>query len=1119
MSAGYTNLRTVSYRDTIAELIARANQTHTRATGVQVFSPGDGMAYEDSEGFLNPVSPALFDDAKSQIAEASEALVAAEAELEAAQGRIDETAVLLGQLDEQAAASAEQVAEVVKDMEADRTRLTATAAELETLKPRLGNVEGALADSEAKVEAASSAAASASTTAEAAKATADSLQAKLDAALSAQPGLLADPSFESPDAWQVYSGVQVKADSRASSGKNVLYMPPGSGSSVFAYARQPANVVKGHKYRITVRVLVESAPAQDAIRVLYRDGSTLAYKGLAAGPVLSSQELVVGQWSLVQWDWEAPESTSLGFGVQVASHTVGKAVDDFQIVDITEQADLALRVEDAKRVASEAAVKAADAATKAGQALTAASGKATIQHKTTAPQGVGIATGDVWMQWTAFPGGVVTGQWSWDGKAWQPQQLSHQVLSSVDLGKATVGELEGSFLKANSVDVNRLTVGVGGNVIPDPNFTSADLTAARIAASFGTWVHVRSGATPYVESPSSTDAVTWRFSEPVARKAIPTAPGQRWRLSVPVNPGGGSARVNVRWFDAAGVATYVAGTPYVYGTAVAEAAALWTAPPTAVSFLVEVFAPSTTSARVVQVHAGASVRSMTGAVHIEDGAITAPKVNAESVAGALGQFIKVQAQNVEVTDTLAARVLSAATSQVATSFVTDRLVVGTGTDATVLEVLGTAVVNDLNLRGTLRGRDAILDGTLDVEQLNVTEDMAATIGRFMSVETKKLIVTEAAVMQHVTAIEGIITPKITASEARIGELLAAKASIADIEGGNLTLSGSFRSAGIGHPSVVIPQAWRWSEDRTMIAVWLTADGSAPGLGATGGSASGMWVDNAAVQTATTTKIPFPLHLRGRDGGGVRVWGDLALNSGQLASLPGQDLVVWPGFNQVKQPDGSFKISQNAFKVRSSGVDVQNASGVMEMTSLGSAEYNAVGPLTLRGAASLVLQSNGNISLRKTNGDTYRQSWSGGGLLDLKMGASSGAIYTDTSSRRYKTDIQTMDPDHDWLDRRTVWYRDRRAVETAEAVEARQAAGDCAPVTAEEADLIAAASRLTPGRIAEEGGDSPQVIWQDGQVEAWDYSRDGVMLTPHVREHRDKIADLEARIAELESALL
>ena len=42
---------------------------------------------------------------------------------------------------------------------------------------------------------------------------------------------------------------------------------------------------------------------------------------------------------------------------------------------------------------------------------------------------------------------------------------------------------------------------------------------------------------------------------------------------------------------------------------------------------------------------------------------------------------------------------------------------------------------------------------------------------------------------------------------------------------------------------------------------------------------------------------------------------------------------------------------------------------------------------------------------------------------------------------------------------------------------------------------------------------------EGEVLAWDYARETVVLRHFVREHRDKIADLEARIAELESALL
>ena len=132
MSAGYTNLRTVSYRDTIAELLDRAKQTHTRATGVQVFSPGDGMAYEDTEGFINPISPALFDDAKSQIAEASEALVAVEAELEAAQGRIDAAGEVLDAADQAAAAAvaeARAVAEGLAQMQATGAGVTPDMAD------------------------------------------------------------------------------------------------------------------------------------------------------------------------------------------------------------------------------------------------------------------------------------------------------------------------------------------------------------------------------------------------------------------------------------------------------------------------------------------------------------------------------------------------------------------------------------------------------------------------------------------------------------------------------------------------------------------------------------------------------------------------------------------------------------------------------------------------------------------------------------------------------------------------------------------------------------------------------------------------------------------------------
>ena len=57
-----------------------------------------------------------------------------------------------------------------------------------------------------------------------------------------------------------------------------------------------------------------------------------------------------------------------------------------------------------------------------------------------------------------------------DGSTWQDEALSHQVLASLDLGKATVGELDGIRIKANTVTADRLLVGIGDNYVPDPFF-------------------------------------------------------------------------------------------------------------------------------------------------------------------------------------------------------------------------------------------------------------------------------------------------------------------------------------------------------------------------------------------------------------------------------------------------------------------------------------------------------------------------------------------------------------------------------------------------------------------------------------------------------------------------
>lgn len=68
------------------------------------------------------------------------------------------------------------------------------------------------------------------------------------------------------------------------------------------------------------------------------------------------------------------------------------------------------------------------------------------------------------------------------------------------------------------------------------------------------------------------------------------------------------------------------------------------------------------------------------------------------------------------------------------------------------------------------GRDLIVPGTLDVRQLNVTEKLAAEIVSAMSAETKKLVVTEDAVLQRATVIENIVTPELISKKIQVEQL-------------------------------------------------------------------------------------------------------------------------------------------------------------------------------------------------------------------------------------------------------------------------------------------------------------------------------------------------------------
>lgn len=76
--------------------------------------------------------------------------------------------------------------------------------------------------------------------------------------------------------------------------------------------------------------------------------------------------------------------------------------------------------------------------------------------------------------------------------------------------------------------------------------------------------------------------------------------------------------------------------------------------------------------------------------------------------------------------------------------------------------IGDTAAAQINDRQLIVGRDAVVPGTLDVEQLNVTEQMSAQMVSAMSVESKKLVVTEEAILNRLTVIQDIVTPTLVA---------------------------------------------------------------------------------------------------------------------------------------------------------------------------------------------------------------------------------------------------------------------------------------------------------------------------------------------------------------------
>lgn len=292
--------------------------------------------------------------------------------------------------------------------------------------------------------------------------------------------------------------------------------------------------------------------------------------------------------------------------------------------------------------------------------------------------------------------GEIFAEYQWDGKAWKSVSFGDSVLSSLDVGKvtggtgafqqffadkliaadATIEKLWVDGLAARAIATSRLAVAPGSMVTwwPRRTTTPFDISphikygngASDLRWSFdsdlgevmdvtltgsGFFMQLRSGVPSGVVNEFGTDPFSVK-------------PESSYRLEMTLGAGGTytnghpALRASFYWYSADGTRLSVSSGSIV--NAAGQQRLLYTNPErSGVTFTspanaayVHVFLSVENSATGHVFIGELDMRPMVGAVLIENGAVSADKINAESVAGAVGKFINLETSQLVATDSI-----------------------------------------------------------------------------------------------------------------------------------------------------------------------------------------------------------------------------------------------------------------------------------------------------------------------------------------------------------------------------------------------------------------------------------------------------------------------------------
>lgn len=406
--------------------------------------------------------------------------------------------------------------------------------------------------------------------------------------------------------------------------------------------------------------------------------------------------------------------------VKAAKEAAEKAAKEAAALDATAKADAAkaAAAADAKAKADAALAAArADLATARGQITdeikASANGKNAITISTNAPttSTPGVVAGDTW--WRVDGSSNIYGQWRWTGSSWSPVTIRSEVIANLDAAKIGTGYLSADRIESHSLTADKVLIGIGTDLVADGGFNSPLGEGWKVwGGTSSVWrIEEVANGTNYLVCTQGGSGWKEVYSNPPVR----VTPGQQYLVAADFRkPEVWSAaypRIAVFTFDGSGarIASWAIVGHQGNTTDWVQLHGDFTVPEGTASIAFVMSVPSN-AANGSQVHfRNPTFRLKSGATLIENGAVTTDKL----LAGA------VTAEKITVTEALSANIVNAMSVNTKKVVVTKEAILNHAT------LIGQTVVDDINVQGKLIGKDGVFTGTVDFENINVTDQVLA----------------------------------------------------------------------------------------------------------------------------------------------------------------------------------------------------------------------------------------------------------------------------------------------------------------------------------------------------------------------------------------------------------